>query len=87
MTIRISAEEKAVLDYVDGSGSTSADDLNAVINHYTKIARTQMSKKKTINIQLLESDIEQIRQSRIPYQPLISSLIHQYATGKIKLEN
>jgi predicted DNA binding CopG/RHH family protein len=49
-----------------------------------------MSKKKAISIRLLESDIERIKAKSLsqglPYQTLISSLIHQYANGKIKLD-
>ena len=50
-----------------------------------------MSKKKAINIRLLESDIERIKAKSLsqglPYQTLIGSLIHQYANDKIKLES
>jgi predicted DNA binding CopG/RHH family protein len=57
---------------------------------FTNLARTQMTKKKAISIRLLESDIERIKAKSfsqgLPYQTLISSLIHQYANDKIKLE-
>ena len=57
---------------------------------YAKIALTQMNKKKAVSIRLLESDIERIKAKSVnqgmPYQTLITSLIHQYATGKIKLD-
>lgn len=91
MTPKISTEEQAIIDYVEGGDSASVDHLDTEINRYTKIARAQMSKKKTISIQLLESDIERIKAKSVsqglPYQTLISSLVHQYATGKITLEN
>ena len=49
-----------------------------------------MSKKKAVSIRLLESDIGRIKAKSLsqglPYQTLISSLIHQYATDKIKFE-
>ena len=49
-----------------------------------------MNKKKAVSIRLLESDIERIKAKSVsqgmPYQTLISSLIHQYANGKIKLD-
>lgn len=44
MTIRISAEEKVIMDYVEGNDSTSVNDLYNEINRYAEIVRTQISK-------------------------------------------
>jgi predicted DNA binding CopG/RHH family protein len=90
MTIKLSQNEKAIIDYVESGDATSIDDLETEKKRYTQIARAQMGKKKTISIRLLESDIERIKAKSVsqglPYQVLISSLIHQYASGKIKTE-
>ncbi|MDP3331763.1 MAG: antitoxin [Methylococcaceae bacterium] len=90
MTAKLSAEEKAIIEYVEGNEANSIDDVENEKNRYKQIAITQMSKKKAISIRLLESDIERIKAKSLsqglPYQTLISSLIHQYANGKIKLE-
>jgi predicted DNA binding CopG/RHH family protein len=49
-----------------------------------------MNKKKAISIRLLASDLERIKAKSLsqglPYQTLISALVHQYAIGKIKLD-
>ncbi len=58
MATQLSAEEQAIIDYVESGDATSIDDLDAEINRYTQIAHAQMSKKKNINIQLPKSDIE-----------------------------
>jgi len=54
---------------------------NAVKNKY---------KKKAISIRLSEGDLKKLKkkslETGIPYQTLISSLIHQYVEGKIKVE-
>ncbi len=90
MTAKISAEEKAIIEYVESDRAKSVDNIENEKKRYTQIARTQMSKKKAISIRLLESDIERIKAKSIsqgmPYQTLISSLIHQYANGKIKFD-
>lgn len=90
MTAKLSAAEKAIVDYVESVQAVSVDNVENEKNRYTQIARTQMNKKKAISIRLLESDIERIKAKSLsqgmPYQTLISSLIHQYANGKIKLE-
>jgi predicted DNA binding CopG/RHH family protein len=90
MTAKLSAEEKAIIDYVESNHATSIDNVENEKKRYTQIALAQMSKKKAISIRLLESDIERIKAKSLsqglPYQTLISSLIHQYATDKIKFE-
>ncbi len=90
MTAKFSAEEKAIIECVEGNHATSIDNVENEKKRYAQIALTQMSKKKAISIRLLESDIERIKAKSLsqglPYQTLISSLIHQYATDKIKFE-
>ncbi len=90
MKAKFSAEEKAIIDYVESDRAISIDNVENEKTRYTQIACTQMSKKKAISIRLLESDIERIKAKSLsqglPYQTLISSLIHQYANDKIKFE-
>ena len=90
MTANISAEERAIIDYVESDLASSVDHVESEKKRYAKIALTQMNKKKAVSIRLLESDIERIKAKSVsqgmPYQMLISSLIHQYANGKIKLD-
>lgn len=90
MTAKLSLEEKTIIAFVEGDASASIENVENEKNRYMHIAREQMGKKKAISIRLLESDIERIKAKSVsqglPYQTLISSLIHQYASGKIKLE-
>jgi predicted DNA binding CopG/RHH family protein len=90
MTAKLSTEEKAIIEYVESNQVISIDNVENEKNRYMQIALSQMSKKKAISIRLLESDIERIKAKSLsqglPYQTLISSLIHQYATDKIKFE-
>jgi len=54
---------------------------------YQEIARYSMSKQKRINIRMTERDLKKIQakaiEEGIPYQSLISMLIHKYNEGKI----
>jgi predicted DNA binding CopG/RHH family protein len=49
----------------------------------------KMTTKKSYNLRLFENDIESIKaialQKGLPYQSLISSIIHQVATKQIKV--
>jgi len=54
---------------------------------YQEYARYSLSKKKRINLRMTERDLKKIRakavEEGIPYQSLISMLIHKYNEGKI----
>ena len=90
MTAKISAEEKAIIDFIESGRADSVVDVDNEKNRYAQIAATQMNKKKAISIRLLASDLERIKAKSLsqglPYQTLISALVHQYAIGKIKLD-
>lgn len=47
MTAKLSAEEKAIIEYVEGNDANSVSDVNNEKNRYKQIAITQMSKKKS----------------------------------------
>jgi len=59
------------------------------ISRYQSIAHTQITKKKAISIRLLEDDLDGIKaralHEGLPYQTLISSLIHKYLKGELRL--
>lgn len=54
---------------------------------YEEYARYSLSKRKRINIRMSERDLKKIQakaiEEGIPYQSLISMLIHKYNEGKI----
>jgi len=54
---------------------------------YGEYARYSLSKRKRINIRMSERDLKKIQakaiEEGIPYQSLISMLIHKYNEGKI----
>lgn len=90
MKADLTIAEKAIVDYVEGNQAKSIDQVETEIKRYAQIAQTQMNKKKAISIRLLESDLERIKAKSLsqgmPYQTLLSALIHQYANGKIKFD-
>ena len=51
-------------------------------------AKNFLNKTKNINVQIPEYDIIQLKRKSaelsIPYETILSSLIHQYVTGRIK---
>ncbi len=56
---------------------------------YESYARYSLNKQRRINIRMTERDLKKIRakaiEEGIPYQSLISMLIHKYTEGKITI--
>lgn len=56
---------------------------------YEDYARYSLNKQKRINIRMSERDLKKIRaraiEEGIPYQSLISMLIHKYNEGKVSI--
>jgi len=56
---------------------------------YEAYARTSLTKQKRINIRMTERDLKKIQakaiEEGIPYQSLISMLIHKYNEGKVSI--
>lgn len=82
--IKLDAYEQEILDGYEsgkmGPGSVS-DSLPTA-------AKATMRKNKNINIRISENDLESIKllavREGLPYQTLIGSLIHKYATGSLR---
>jgi len=57
---------------------------------YEEYARYSLSKRKRINIRMSERDLKKIQAKAIeeglPYQSLISMLIHKYNEGKLSFK-
>ncbi len=96
MSIKIeSQEELEILEDVENSKYKSLDDKEfSEIEDSLKKAATKtiekLSKRKAINIRLLESDIERLKAMALnegmPYQTYITHMIHKLTTGRLKVD-
>jgi len=81
--------EVELLEYFESHTPRSVKNIDDEI-YFAKTASSNFLKKtKNINIRLAESDILKVKRKsaelNIPYQTILSSVIHQFATGKIKV--
>ncbi|MEI6310550.1 MAG: antitoxin [bacterium] len=57
---------------------------------YEEYARNSLTKQKRINIRMTERDLKKIQaraiEEGLPYQSLISMLIHKYNEGKVSIQ-
>ena len=76
--------EKEILEaYENGMLKPSKSEVD-----YQKMARNTMRKNRKINIRISENDLSAIQRRAaregIPYQTLIGSVLHKYASGFLK---
>ena len=79
------AEEKDILESYDRGEWRPIKNSKAEIKKLREYARNTLKKDKRINIRMSSKDLDQVQviaaQEGIPYQTLISSIIHKYVSG------
>jgi predicted DNA binding CopG/RHH family protein len=83
--------EKEILESFENDEWQSTSDLESEKKKYSRIARDTILKNKRINIRISERDLSKLKsksvEEGIPYQTLISSILHKYISGKLVEEN
>lgn len=83
--IKLDTEEEELLLGVKGSRSIASSEL---INNYQQIALNQKKRTKQLSMRLTDSDylLAKARgiEEGMPYQVLLSSIIHKWLHGKLK---
>ncbi len=81
-------EEKKILTSYEKGEWKSVDDTKKEIERLKDHAKKTLQKDQRINIRMSSKDLGQIKviaaQEGIPYQTLISSIIHKYVAGLLK---
>ena len=85
--IKLDKEEKNILDSFERGEWQSVKNLKKEIEKHQQFARATLSKDKRINIRISSKDLEEIQaiavEDGIPYQTLISSILHRYVNGRL----
>lgn len=81
-------EEKDILDSYEQGQWKPVKNRKREIKRLQQYARNTLQKDKRINIRMSSKDLDRVRviatQQGIPYQTLISSIIHKYVSGYLK---
>ena len=85
--LKLSKEEMELLDsYEKGEWKPVKDSLK-LKRRYIQYAKNTLKKNCRINIRLSENDLEGIQmkavQEGIPYQTLVTSVLHRYVLGRL----
>ena len=80
-------EEREILEAYEKGQLEPVENPEERRKQLRQYARATLSKTKHISIRVSEKDLRKIKakavETGIPYQTLIGSLLHQYASGKI----
>jgi predicted DNA binding CopG/RHH family protein len=83
----LEADEQQLLDAF-AQGALTSVATPALLNDLRQSARATGQKDQRINIRLSSGDLQAIRtralQEGIPYQTLISSILHKYVSGTLQ---
>jgi len=77
--------EKEILENYEQNSKDSRLPSESELTEHSRIASNTLLKNRRVNIRLSEHDLQAIQrralQEGLPYQTLISSLIHKYTNG------
>ncbi|WP_341789024.1 MULTISPECIES: CopG family antitoxin [unclassified Rickettsia] len=91
---KLTEEEQEILDYFE-QDSVVRKPITVEVEKEINIAKTAAAnffkKSERINIRLTSHDLNHIKriaaQEGMPYQTLVSSVLHKYASGYLGLDN
>jgi predicted DNA binding CopG/RHH family protein len=88
LTMKIDADEKELLESVERGEWKSAGGGKRERTRFSRYAKATFKKDRRLNIRLSSKDLEAIQKRALaeglPYQTLIASLLHKYASGRLK---
>ena len=84
MSQKLNTEEKELLDSYENDEWVS---ISEDVNKYKTAAKNTFKKNKRVNIRISEVDLELLQERALieglPYQTLMSSVLHKYVTGRL----
>ncbi len=84
---KLNAEEKDILNSYEKGEWKSLKNINQEKSKAKKAATDYLRKDMRINIRISSSDLTRIKQMAayegLPYQTLISSILHKYTSGNL----
>ncbi len=80
-------EEKELMQSVERGEWEPIEDQIEEIERLKRVAKTTFTKNRRMNIRISERDLRALKvralEEGLPYQTLVSSIIHKYLLGKL----
>ena len=84
---RFDTEEREIIDQYDRGELRQVPNVEAEIEAARRAARNTFNKSRRVNLRFTERDFNlahyRAREEGIPYQTLLSSVIHKYLSGRL----
>ena len=84
-------EEKELMDIIENVDLQQVSNINNMKKDLLESAKQSFSKGSRVNIRVTDFDLNKLKVKAIeegmPYQTLIGSILHKYATGKLVTTN
>ena len=85
--MKMTQEEKDILDSVERGEWKTIPNFKREAHRFQSIARATLRKDKRVNIRMTERDMIHFQKKAVeeglPYQTLISSILHKYINGNL----
>jgi len=85
--MKLTQEEKGLLDSVEKGEWKRIPNFTREAVRYRDAARATLRKDKRVNIRMAERDLIRFQKTAVheglPYQTLISSILHKYINGRL----
>ncbi|NOQ22971.1 MAG: antitoxin [Candidatus Aegiribacteria sp.] len=85
--MKLTKEEKEILDSVENGEWERISDFDSKASEIREAAQSTLRKDKRVNIRITERDFIHIQKTALheglPYQTLISSILHKYLNGRL----
>jgi len=86
--MKMDIEEKQLQKSIEEDEWTSVEDIKEYKKHLREVAARTMLKDQRMNIRIAKRDLDGLKakalEEGIPYQTLVSSILHKYVIGKLK---
>lgn len=86
--MKLDKEERDLVRSIQKGEWKSVSHVREEMARHTEYAKATFRKDKRVNIRISEKDLNAIQshalEEGIPYQTLISSVLHKYVNGKLK---
>ncbi len=86
--MKLTKEEKDILESVENGEWETVPNFKKEANRYQQAARATLRKDKRVNIRMTERDLvhfqKKAMEEGLPYQTLISSVLHKYINGNLR---
>lgn len=87
-TTQLDSEEKEILDAYESGQLSAVTDSKQLMASHVQYAQATFKKDARINIRLSSKDLRSLQRKALieglPYQTLVSSVLHKYVEGRLR---